>query len=428
MGGEAPVICTQCGYKLGESNQEISHPDDPDPPRDAHFQVQVRKDGEERLQCTETGRLAAPAEPGDDGIGSEDLTYIELYESFYEEEPPGMGEAKGSHETSSNTVDRRERSPGGIYEVDEEKSQMDILADVITNPRYGLNDDHIAEVREWGEDMDGRLPPGTLEDILKNLSGIQKQTAGLIRQRYELKLNKWMRDQSNRDEGPSIGVSTQVMAQQNGSSRPSRGSTPTTPRDEDTKKQKEEEKPSTKQGRQVKERQGSDSSNLREFRRTRRTERRQEVLDITAQRAAEQAADEIAREFVSNFGTYFGLPAKIIEAKIEKDPDWALEKAEQLDVDVFSLMEPSEQRKKELRENGDTVPQADAEVDNALEQLTSNNVSTETDTAESTMSPRDDEQSESIMSDSADENGITPEPDDEPLSEEDDRDGAELFE
>lgn len=429
MGGEPPVICSQCGHPLGPSEEEIAHPEDENPPDDPHFKVQIRDDGEERLQCIDTGRLASPAGPEDNNIGGDNLSYPELFKKHHGELPPGMGEGGGEVGQQSGSGGRQQPTPGGIYDVKEEKDQMDLLRDVITNPRYGLNDEHIQEVQGWAVDMDGRLPPNTLEDILKNLKGVQKQTAKLIRQRYELKLNRWMRDHQSGEEGPPIGVTTGPMPAQSGSSPGNQGATPTPRGKQKSGNQSQEEQPSDTPDRQPRGRPSPSPNNLREYRRTRRTQRRQETMDIAAQRVAEQAADEIARELITDFGRYFSLPAKILEAKIEKDPDWALEKAEQFDIDIMELMEPSEKRKKEKQQQEKRdAPQVDNEVDNALQEVRENGQEQSEQTAETPNTPPHEEQDASPMSASPDEQGFSPEPE-EPLPEEENevRQGEELF-
>lgn len=430
MGGEAPAICTQCGTPLGAREDEIAHPDDDDPPEDPHFQVQVRDDDEERLQCRETGRLAAVATPGDDDIGSEGMSYAELFQQFHDEYPPGMGQPSGEVGGESEPTRRQDLKPGGIYDVDEEKNQMDLVEEVITNARYGLNDDHIQEVKGWAKDMDGRLPPGTLEDVLKNLSGVQKQTAQLMRQRYELKLNKWMRQQSQAEEGPPIGVSTQPLPAQSGSSSPRRNATPTPQGQQNNGNHSQQESEREKQERQRREEEESGSDNLRQYRRQRRTERRQNTLDVAAEQAAREAADEMAREFMDEFGTYFRLPAKILEAKIEKDPDWAIEKAEQLDIDIFEFLEPSEKRKSELGDDGsEAAPQVDNEIDNALSELSNDDQRGSEQPPETPKSTPPDDTDASPMSATPDDE-FTPEPEQSDSDEEieDEREAADLFE
>jgi hypothetical protein len=79
-----------------------------------------------------------------------------------------------------------------------------------------------------------------------------------------------------------------------------------------------------------------------------------------------------------NLGTYFGLPAKIIEAKAERDPDWFLEKAdemeEKLGIDMFDLLEESDAKQQSGGKGGRTrgsssQSSVDQELDNVLDEV-----------------------------------------------------------
>lgn len=433
MAGEAPAICAACGQPLGPQEQEIHHPEDDNPPDDPHFTVQIRdSDGAERLQCNNTGQIAAVAGPGQEEVGNTGKSYAELFQEFHGELPPGVGEPEGDGESESKQPSRESQPSEPIYDVQEQKSQMDLLQEVVTNPRYGLNDEHIQEVRGWASDMDGRLPPATLEDILKNLKGVQKQTASLIRQRYELKLNRWMREQSQNDRGPQIGIGASVGPRQSGSSIGSGSPTPTPSPQQNEENQSPSKEELKKGARRDRGRPEPSADNLREYRRLSRTKRRQQFADTATQKIAEEAADEIARQVIPEMGRYLGLPAKIIEAKIEKDPDWALEVAERLDIDIIDIMEPSEQRKKEMREEEQrTSPQVDSEVDDAMERIRNGDAEQDREPNETTKSPPPQQTNESPMEASPEEDppDFMEENEMMPQEEEaDDREGAELFE
>lgn len=430
MAGEAPAICAACGTPLGPQEEEIDHPDDDNPPDDPHFTVQVRdSDNAERLQCNQTGQIAAVAAPGQEEVGNTGKSYVEIFQEFHDQLPPGMGEAEGGEESRPTQSSRQQSEPGGIYDVEKEKTQIDLLQEVITNPRYGLNDDHIQEVKGWAIDMDGRLPPATLEDILKNLKGVQKQTASLIRQRYELKLNKWMRQQSTSDGGPQIGIGAPGAPGQRGSSINRGGPSPTPSTPQDNGNPSPEDVELDDEGRQVRGGPEPRPDNLREYRRTRRTQRRQQFADTATQKIAEEAADEIARQVIPEMGRYLGLPAKIIEAKIEKDPDWALEVAERLDIDIIDIMEPSEQRKKEMQqEQQQTSPQVDSEVDGALERLRNGEQEESTETHETPKTPPPQEQDGTPMSAGPDDEEPFFEMEEEEAEPAQERAGEELFE
>ena len=430
MAGEAPAICAACGTPLGPQEEEIDHPKDDNNPDNPHFTVQIRdSDDAERLQCNKTGQIAAVATPGEQEVGNTGKSYAEIFQEFHDELPPGVGEPAGGGESEPTQSGRPEPEPGGIYDIQEEKTQIDLLQEVVTNPRYGLNDEHIQEVRGWAQDMDGRLPPATLEDILKNLKGVQKQTASLIRQRYELKLNKWMRNQSTNDGGPQIGIGAPGAPGQSSSSFSGSRPTPTPSGGGKTGNQSPTKEELERGGRPSRGGPEPSPDNLREYRRTRRTQRRQEFADTATQKIAEEAADEIARQLIPEMGRYLGLPAKIVEAKIEKDPDWALELADRLDIDIMDLMEPSEQRKKEMREeNNRSSPQVDSEVDDALERMRSGGQEESSQPHETPKSPPPQQQNASPMTGSPDEAPPTVEEEFEGEQQEKERAGEELFE
>lgn len=430
MPGGPPPICTQCGQPLGSKSDEIEHPEDPDPPEDAHFKVQIRDDDEERLQCKDTGRLASVATPGDENIGGDNLSYAELFQKHHNTVPPGMGEGQTPPSDKNSQTDRPNEDSGGVYDIQPEKDQRDILKEVIDDPSYALDDEHKREIIAWADDMDGRLPPNTLEDILKNLKGVQKQTAELVRQRYELKLNKWMRDQSNAENGPPIGVTMPTMSGQSSSSSGLGRLTPIPQPQQKSENQTQTEEARTKQGRQVREAQSTSSDNLREYRRTRRTKRRQDTLDIASEQVAKEAADEIAREIATNFGGLLSIPQTVLRRKAEKDPDWFLEKAEQFDIDVVDIMEPSEQRKKEMQDNDENVaPEVDNEVDNALESVVSGNNSSNESPTETSNTPTAEERDVDPMSASPDEFQNIEDADEPDVKQHNEqRAGEELFE
>lgn len=248
---------------------------------------------------------------------------------------------------------------------------MDLLKEVVTNPHYGLDDEQIQEMASWAQDYDGQLPPDTLEQILKRFKGVQKQTAELMRNRYELKLNKWVQKQQQDDSGPPIGVPRPSPPSQSGMGPRPRPTNPTPNQPNNEQNQNQQEEVSLEDNEPEQRVGGIETGDLRERRRRRRVKRRNDTADIAAQQVAKEVAPEVARELTANFGQYFSLPAKIIEAKIEKDPDWAIEKAEQLDIDIFEFLEPSDRRKKELEEESQTQsqPEVDNEIDKALAEM-----------------------------------------------------------
>lgn len=355
--------CSACGYQLGDPETELADPNglegDPTNRPDAHFELVEGPNNSVRHKCRKTGQLASVAFPGEEGDGS------------------------GTGEPQQNQQPPQGQGGGDVYDIDEEVSAEDILRDVVTNPSYELNESQIREIQDWAEIYDGQIPPDTLEDVLKSLQGVAKQKATLMRQKYEAKLNKWVQEQSNSERGPPIGVTAPPPnPNQNGRGRSPRPSPQPTPNEGGGGgKSKEElisERPRPSPG---------DNKSLREKRRERRIERRNDAADIAAEEMAKAAAPEIARELTQNFGTYFSLPAKILEAKIEKDPDWVFEKMEEWDIDLDALLEPSETRKEELEQQRGP-PKPDAEVNDALSNLTGSEEPKPSPEPEPTSEPR----------------------------------------
>lgn len=420
MEGEIPPVCSACGAELGHPDNEVEHPEDDDPPEDAHFKVQIREqDDGERLQCKETGQLAQVISPDS------------------EKHPANEGVPEGGRDEGQRSQSGGREEPQ-VYDLPEEKDQMDILKDVITNPHYQLEDNQIQEVRAWAQDMNGQLPPDTLESMLKNFNGVQKQTAELVRQRYELKLNNWMREQSSRDEGPPIGISSPApmpSPNQGGQPRRQRGNqprpqhaTPTPDTPENSGNQSREEESLSGQEEQDRDVGGLPGDGIRTRRRARRTKRRNDAADIAAEEMAKKVAPEVAREFTQNFGRYFGLPAKIIEAKVEKDPDWALEKLDKLGLDLDDILEPSEARKKEMREEEERNRQSkvDHEVDDVLDQVSGGTREQPEPEPQPTPNeqPQQDENNKSPGYEERDERPMSASPHDEPPEDEG---GEEMF-
>lgn len=341
------MYCKGCGFALGDPEEDLHDPEGlsdvaqdlgiaPEN-EDAHLIV---RDGEKgwRYYCSELGQVTSI-------VG----------------EPPGedKGDRKGEGAPPKEDSEPTERGrPKEIYDLPEDKSPTEVLAEVVTSPFLGLNEDQIDEVRDWAEDYNGQIPPDMLESILGNMSGVQKQAAALARQKYEVKLNKWVQEQAQGDEGPPIGVTAQPPKRE----RSSRGGT----RGEGGGSATEPQPPP--EGRN-----GSQSDRLPDdlsrYRRVRRTRRRNNAADIAVEEAAKNIAQEMSGEMAQNFGRYFSLPAKILEAKAEKDPDWFFEKLEQWDIDIDDILEPSESRKQEMREQSPSS--VDMEADEALEQTQS---------------------------------------------------------
>lgn len=349
------MYCKGCGFALGDPEEDLHDPEGlsdvaqdlgiaPEN-EDAHLVV---RDGEKgwRYYCSELGQVTSivAEPPGED---------------------KGNREGEGAPPKEQAEQEERQAPKGGsggrkVYDIPEEKSPITVLADVVTSPFLGLNEDQVNEVRDWAEDYDGQLPPDMLESILANMSGVQKQAAALARQKYEVKLNKWVQEQAQGDEGPPIGVTAQPPKRgRGGRSRGGRGR-----RGGEGGGSSERQPPPGGRGGEPPDDMPED---LRRYRRVRRTERRNDAADVAMETAAKEIAREIGPQFASNFGRYFSLPAKILEAKAEKDPDWFFEKLEQWDIDIDDVLEPSQSRKEDMRQQNESP--VDREADEALDRL-----------------------------------------------------------
>lgn len=348
MATELPVVCNQCEEELGDPDNEVAHPDDPDAPDDAHFTVQIREDGEERLQCTVTGRLARPVGPDDEDYPFDTPTQ--------EEGPPDQPQSQ-EPEPEGQAQPRPPQDNSPVFDLEEDKSQMDILYDVVSNPHYGLDQEQVGEVKAWAEDYDGQMPPDVLEDLVRLMDGVSKQTAKLVRRRYELKLNKWVRNQTQEEEGPPIGFGANPYSGAQMGSSPSRSS-------------RSHNRPSPKAQREQKEQEEQDrqqQEEQEESRREKRVSRRREAVDNAMDELAMGTAENLSSEAGQGLIQFRNIGLKVLEAKAEKDPDWFFELADRLDIDPMMLLEPSEARKKEMQEErSQTQSAVDAEVQDAI--------------------------------------------------------------
>lgn len=398
------MYCKVCGYELGDPENEDLH--DPkglsDVAKDiaggpienegAHLIV---RDGEKgwRYFCSETGKTTSIVP-----------------------EPPESGDEEGE---GGSPKGERKRSPEGrsqdVYDLPEDKSAIDILREVVTRPFLGLNEEQISEIQDWANDYNGQLPPDILGDILSNMKGIQDQAARLARQKYEVKLNKWVRQQAQGDRGPPIGISSQPTG---GGQIGRQGSgAATAPQRTRSGGSGEPGEPSqSREDTSVGGFNGDMSGDIRKTRRIRRMSRRNDAMDIAAQEVAQQAAQEFTGEFLTELGRYIGLPAKILESKAKKDPDWFLEKLEQWDIDLDAFLEPSEARKEELRQRSQP-PEADRKVDEALERMDKRDrMDTEKEPVQEQQEQQ--EQDDELFDDFGDEKEDRP-PDDEGIFDDD---------
>jgi len=218
---------------------------------------------------------------------------------------------------------------------------------------------------------EGHIPPGIFEDILSNFSGIANQTAKLAKQKYEVKLNKWVRSEVQQDDSPPIGITSNP-------SPPSRSSRPTSSKRRQTQNvsgggqpSQGGQKPSESEKARRSKRRETPSSveEVRKKRRVQRVNRRSDIIDQAAREFADEAASEFASEFTGMFGDMRDVAYTFFKRKAEKDPDWLFEKMEKWDMDMLDvLLEPSEARKEEMGEGG-SKPEADQEIDAAMEEV-----------------------------------------------------------
>lgn len=364
--------CKACGGQLGDPEEVLHDPDNElgiieggvSNPDSGHLKV-VKGEKGVRKQCARTGQMTKlvdqPPDKEDEGGGKEQ-----------EREPPSGGAPEPNQDKG-----------GRVYDLEEDKSAKDILIDVISNPSYELDEPQIEEVKSWLPIYNGQLPPDVMEDILSNMNGVSKQQAGLMRQKYEAMLNKWIQEQSQDDGGPPLGaVASQptspgsapptpspkpsppqngggggggggtAEAQREGAEAPSRNEPELPP-------EALEEEPEPDMGL------GGPASEVREERRKRRMERRQDVVDEMAEEMARNMASDMGRMY-SDFREIF---TTLIKRKAEKDPDWFFEKADTFGMDIIEeLSEPSEAKKREMEQGGSSNT-ADSMVDDVMSQM-----------------------------------------------------------
>lgn len=350
--------CKSCGFELDDPHEDLHDPDKLSDvaeaigegvsnPDSAHVEV---KDGPKgwRYFCNEKGQVTSIVT-----------------------DPPREGEGGGSDDESKAEPNT---GRGEVYDLPEEKSAEDVLIEVAQSPFLDLSDAQLEELSDWADDYNGQIPPDILVDILGNFGGVKKQTAELAKQKYQVKLNKWVKNQTKQDKGPPIGISQQPSPNTPAPNQPRRrerrrprqpqesgGGSPEDTPEQDS--QEEEPQPNPRREENV------SSSDLMEERRKRRVARRNRALDKAAEEVADQMAEDMAREMTGFFGDARDIFYTAIKRKVEKDPDWLLEKGDKWDIDIMDvLLEPSESRKEEMQDSSDKL-EIDQEVDNVLEDI-----------------------------------------------------------
>lgn len=361
----AEVTCSACGYVIKKDPQEAIHDPDGDAPSnpDAHIWINHGSKGP-RFHCSELGQMTSITAGVD---GETVVTPKQYYEKLGLDTGSSQEEGGPSNQGDSGQNDRpnsggttpdipQQRKEPGL-DLDEDIEAMDILTGILSNPLYELSDPQIREVLSWAEEFeDGMIPPDSLEELLGLLEGISKQKAQLMRQKYEVKIQNWMRKRSQDDSGPPVGA----LGRRSGPS-PSRLNIAN------------RRESSTSMGG------GGGGPTARDIQEEDTEPDR--VIDRRRQKAQDRV-DEFADEFLSSFASNVGDDAgrfysdirniviTALNKKAERDPDWVIEKLEGVGgfEIINELMETSDTKKRE-----DAVKQAqpsvDAEVDEAIESL-----------------------------------------------------------
>lgn len=344
--------CSACGYELQRPEDELHDPDNDmeiipggNEAENPHLAVRDGPSDTKRLYCTDLG-----------------------HSTKIENEPP-----EGEGQEKDNQQQTLPRGNGEVYNEREEKEPLDILNNVITRPFVGLNDEQVDELRDWAKDYDGQLPPDILENILENMSGVAKQTAALAREKYEVKLNRWVQKQSQADDGPPIGAASRPTPVPNrsggrsnrGGPQPTGGGGGQSQSGQKGGEQEGQPQQGPGSGGVGNSFPAGGADQLRKARRRRRISRRNDALDRAAEQFADKAAGQMAEEFGGLIGDTRDILYTAFKKKAESDPEWFFEKAEKWDLEILdTFLTPSEAKMEEGEDDGHEV---DMEVDDALD-------------------------------------------------------------
>lgn len=365
-------FCKACGDELGDPTQELHDPDNDyeiveggvSNPESAHLKV-VKGEKGVRMNCTR------------------EKAFTKIVN-----EPPNSGGSPSGGGGSEPKQSKPKRPPKQqeVYDLPQEKSAMEILDEVAGTPVFELNDAQVQELMSWGDIYDGQIPPDVVEDILSNFSGVSKQTAAIIKQKYEAKLNKWIREKSRDTGGPSIGASTSIPRTPPANSNGGGEETNTEqkpappPRPSPDSSSSDDDLP-------------SDPLEMSKKRRNKRQSRRQEMLDQAMDEFAAAAAQNMAGEVGKGFTQMRDVFFTLIKNKAKKDPDWFFEKMDEWDMDILDeFLSMSEARQQELGGGGDDDGfSVDMDIDNALDETLNDEVEPDNDisTGDSEKTKRD---------------------------------------
>lgn len=331
-------VCSACESQLGEPDEELFDPREQEEPDGEHFKVVTGEKGD-RFQCRETGQMAKPVDP---------------------KEEPNPDPSGAPNETQPEQEPQQEESGGRVYDLQEDKGAEDILKDVVTNPHYELEDGQIQEIRSWADEYDGHMPPDVLQELLSMMDGVAKQKASLIRQKYELKLNKLIKQQSGGGNNPSLSA----IAGSGGMGGVRTGGTT---RQKPTKEEIQAKREQIRQEQPEPPEPEPEPSG-----REKRQSRRQEAVD----KATEELVTKMAQNMADDFGMFYSdvrqIATTVLKRKAEKDPDWFLEKADEFGMDIIDqLSEPSEARKEQMEGGGAGAGQSqvDSMIQDAMEDV-----------------------------------------------------------
>lgn len=330
-------VCSVCGEPLGNPSDEIGD--------DGHFsKVEGRQPDDPRFRCGSTGQITHPESAA-------------VPKSEYD------GGTPDEPEPASQAANQKQQNREKGLDLGEDLEPLDILQDVLSNPIYELSNAQINEVISWAEEFDdGMIPPDSLEDILGLLEGISKQKAQLMRQKYELKIQRWMREQSHGDGGPPIGVMGRRRGGQKNNIRISRG------------RSGQNDAPSR-------------TSNInRNLSQTDQIDDEPERVIDRRRKKAQERVDEFANEFLDSFasnvgddvGRFYsdirGVVVTALNEKAKRDPDWVIEKLETLGgfEIINELMDESDAKKREKAAQQSQMS-VDAEVERAAASINDNN-------------------------------------------------------
>lgn len=361
---EGEVYCKVCEQQLGPPDDEIDFPesdlDQLDNPS-GHIKIVVGDRGA-RFHCRDLGQMTSIV----DGNGETIITASEYLPDGLVEKHMNGGGSGGSQDEPV-----QETPPDRGLDLEEQPEPLDLLNEVLSNPLYELSDPQVQEVMSWAQEFDnGQIPPNSLEEILGLLEGVSKQKASLMRQKYELKINRWMKKRSAGNKGPPIGGMARAGSQ-------------STPNISSQIRQQQQQNKSSQKPQLKAQQQSSGSSQIES--RSRRPNNPQERLNkrrAKAERRVDEFLDQFARNVGDDVGSFYGDIKQVVKValmnKAEQDPDWVIEKLENVggfDL-IQEIMEPSDAKQQQQQQTQSSQSGVDREVEQAMQNVESNKTET----------------------------------------------------